>query len=282
MTVEAIGNYRSTWGEGPIWVKGRLVYVDIESHKVISFDPVSGDEKIWDVGQRVGAVVPRVSGGFVAAGDNGFFFLDEESGEVTAIADPEPEKENNRFNDGKCSPDGHFFAGTISLVKNEGDADLYRLSPDLEVSKAYGPVTNSNGIVWTADGNTCYYIDTPTKQVLAFDYAEGLLTNSRRVVALNHIESSPDGMAIDDKGHLWIAFCHGACVTSFDPASGYEVQRVELPCLETTACAFGGPDLEDLYVTTGIHKTEKEEHAGRIFVIKGLGVKGLPAGSFGG
>lgn len=280
MTIEPIGNYRSTWGEGPIWSEGRLLYVDIESHKVISFDPETGEEKVWDVGERVGTVVPRESGGLVIAGDNGFAFLDTESGEVTAISDPEAAKENNRFNDGKCAPDGHFFAGTISLVKNEGDADLYRLSPALEVTKAYGPVTNSNGIVWSADGATCFYIDTPMKQVLAFDYSDGLLTNSRRVVALNHIDSSPDGMAIDENGHLWIAFCHGACVTSFDPESGYEVQRVDLPCLETTACAFGGMHLKDLYVTTGVHKTEKEEHAGRLFVIKGLGVTGQPSHSF--
>ena len=282
MTIDRVGEFCSVWGEGPIWYDNRLLYVDIESHKVVSFEPGSGLEKIWDVGQRVGMVVPRRSGGLVIAGDDGFAFLNEENGEVTAIADPEPEKKNNRFNDGKCAPDGHLFAGTISLVKNEGDADLYRLSPNLEVTKAYGPVTNSNGIVWSADGATCYYIDTPTKQVLAFDYSNGLLANSRRVVALNHIESSPDGMAIDENGHLWIAFCHGACVTSFDPVSGYEVQRVSLPCLETTACAFGGPDLRDLYVTTGVHKTEKEEHAGRLFVIKGLGVKGQPAHSFGG
>ena len=282
MTIDRVGDFCSVWGEGPIWYDNRLLYVDIESHKVVSFEPGSGLEKIWDVGQRVGMVVPRRCGGLVIAGDDGFAFLNEENGEVTAIADPEPEKENNRFNDGKCAPDGHLFAGTISLVKNEGDADLYRLSPNLEVTKAYGPVTNSNGIVWSADGATCYYIDTPTKQVLAFDYSNGLLANSRRVVALNHIKSSPDGMAIDENGHLWIAFCHGACVTSFDPVSGYEVQRVSLPCLETTACAFGGPDLRDLYVTTGVHKTEKEEHAGRLFVIKGLGVKGQPAHSFGG
>ena len=282
MAIEPIGNHRSTWGEGPVWVGDRLLYVDIESHKVISFDPESGNEQVWDVGQRVGTVVPRKSGGLVIAGDDGFAFLDEESGEVTPIGDPEPEKTENRFNDGKCSPDGHFFAGTISLVKKEGDADLYRLSPDLQVTKAYGPVTNSNGIVWSSDGETCYYIDTPTKQVLAFDYAEGLLTNSRRVVASNHIDSSPDGMAIDENGHLWIAFCHGACVTSFDPESGYEIERIELPCLETTACAFGGPNLEDLYVTTGVHKTEREEHAGRLFVIKGIGVKGQPSHSFGG
>lgn len=282
MTIEPVGNYRATWGEGPVWTGGRLLYVDIESHCVISFDPESGEEQIWNVGERVGTVVPRQKGGLVIAGDRGFSFLDEETGEVTAIGDPEPDKTDNRFNDGKCAPDGHFFAGTISLVKKEGDADLYRLSPELEITKAYGSVTNSNGIVWSADGATCYYIDTPTKRVLAFDYADGLLSNSRPVVALNHIDSSPDGMAIDENGHLWIAFCHGACVTAFDPVSGYEEDRIELPCLETTACAFGGPDLTDLYVTTGVHKTEKEEHAGRLFVIKGLGVKGLPSHCFGG
>ena len=282
MTIEPVGEFRSIWGEGPIWSGGRLLYVDIESHKVISFDPETRKEKIWDVGQRVGMVVPRESGGLVIAGDMGFAFLDEKSGELSAIADPEPEKENNRFNDGKCAPDGHLFAGTISLVKNEGDANLYRLSPELEVTKAYGPVTNSNGIVWSSDGATCYYIDTPTKEVLAFDYSDGLLTNSRRVVGLNHIDSSPDGMAIDENGHLWIAFCHGSCVTSFDPESGYEVQRVDLPCLETTACAFGGPNLSDLYVTTGVHKTEEEENAGRLFVVKGLGVKGQPPHLLGG
>lgn len=282
MTIEPVGEYRAKWGEGPIWEGDRLLYVDIEGHQVISFDPERGSERIWELGERVGTVVPRKTGGLVIAGDRGFSFLDELSGKVTPIADPEPDKSDNRFNDGKCAPDGHFFAGTISLVKKEGDADLYRLSPDLEVTKAYGPVTNSNGIVWTADGGTCYYIDTPTKRVLAFDYEGGLLTNPRPVVAMNHIESSPDGMAIDENGRLWIAFCHGACVTCFDPKTGYEEERIELPCLETTACAFGGANLEDLYVTTGIHKTEKEEHAGRLFVVKGLGVKGLPSSSFGG
>ncbi len=120
MTIDCVGEYRAKWGEGPIWVRGRLVYVDIEGHRVISIDPGTGDERVWEIGERVGTVVPRVSGGFVIAGDSGFAFLDEESGEVTRIADPEPEKENNRFNDGKCAPDGHFFAGTISLVKKEG------------------------------------------------------------------------------------------------------------------------------------------------------------------
>lgn len=283
MTIEVVGSYRAKWGEGPLWWGDALLYVDIENHRVIRFNPATGEERIYEVGERVGTVVPREAGGFVIAGDNGFIFLDEEDGKLHKIADPEPDKKpDNRFNDGKCSPDGRFFAGTISLVKKTGDARLYRLDPDLTVHEVFGPVTNSNGIIWSADGRTVYYIDTPRKEVLAFDYEAGHLTNLRGVVSTAHYEWSPDGMTIDAEGKLWIAFCHGACVARFCPESGEELQKIDLPCLETTACAFGGPDLADLYVTTGVHKSEVEEHAGRLFVIRGVGVRGLPAHAFAG
>ena len=280
--IEPVGNSRSQWGEGPIWWRDALYFVDIEGHLVHRFDPADGGEKSWDVGQRVGTVVPRESGGLVIAGDHGLFFLDEESGQLTAIADPEADKPDNRFNDGKCSPDGRFFAGTISLVRKTGDARLYRLDPDLTLHEAFGPVTTSNGIVWSADGKTVFYIDTPRREVLAFDYEAGHLRNLRGVVSTAHLDASPDGMAMDADGNLWIAFCHGGCVACFDPETGAELRRIELPCLETTACAFGGPDLADLYVTTGVHKSVAEEHAGRLFVIRGLGVRGLPANAFAG
>lgn len=278
--VEPIGNIRCKWGEGPIWWHDALYFVDIDGHCVHRYDPANDTAQSWDVGQRIGTVVPRQSGGLVLAGDHGFLFLDEETGALTPIADPERDKPDNRFNDGKCAPDGRFFAGTISLTKKTGDAKLYRLDPDLTVHEAFGPVTNSNGIVWSADGKTVYYIDSPRKEVLAFDYDDGHLRNLRRAVATDHIEASPDGMAIDANGHLWIAFCHGGCVSCFDPATGNELHRIPMPCLETTACAFGGPDLADLFVTTGVHKTAKEEHAGRLLVIRGLNVKGLPANAF--
>lgn len=281
ISIEPIGNTRSQWGEGPVWWHGALYYVDIEGHKVHRL-AADGSEKSWDVGQRVGTVVPRESGGLVIAGDHGLYFLDEETGALTAIADPEPDKPDNRFNDGKCSPDGRFFAGTISLVKKSGDARLYRLDPDLTLHEAFGPVTNSNGIVWSVDGSTVYYIDTPRKEVLAFDYEKGHLRNMRSVVSTAHLDSSPDGMTIDDEGHLWIAFCHGACVACFSPVSGDELRRIDIPCSETTACAFGGPDLADLYVTTGVNKSEVEEHAGSVFVIRGLGVNGVEASAFAG
>ncbi len=279
---EPVGQIRCQWGEAPVWWQGALYFVDIEGRRVHRYDPADDSDRSWDVGQRVGTVVPRKSGGLVIAGDHGFQFLDEQTGLLTRIADPEQDQPDNRFNDGKCSPDGRFFAGTLSLQRIPGCAKLYRLDPDLSVHEAFSPVTTSNGIAWSADGNTVYYIDTPRREVLAFDYHDGQLRNLRSVITTGHIDASPDGMTLDAAGHLWIAFCHGGCVSCFDPANGNELHRIALPCLETTACAFGGPDLSDLFVTTGVHKTAREEHAGRLFVIRGLNVTGVPANAFAG
>ena len=165
-------------------------------------------------------------------------------------------------------------------MKKEGDASLYRLDPDLSVTEVYNGVTNSNGLAWNAAGDTMYYIDTPRREVMAFDYSGGQLSNERVVIDTKHIDASPDGMTIDANGNLWVAFCHGACVACFNPVTGEEEHRVEIPCLETTACAFGGDDLSDLYITTGIHKSEVEEHAGRLWKVSGLGVTGVPSLSF--
>ncbi|MBT8036343.1 MAG: SMP-30/gluconolactonase/LRE family protein [Verrucomicrobiae bacterium] len=286
-TIDIAGTYHAQWGEGPLWWQNHLYYVDIENARVLALDPANDTEKSWDVGTsvgRVGTVVPRAQGGLVVAGDTGIHFLDPDTGNTTSITDPEPEKPDNRFNDGKCSPDGRFFAGSISLVKNTGDASLYRLDPDLSLHTAFDKVTNSNGIAWSLDGATCYYIDTPRQEVIAFDYhpETGQLENARTAFSTRHINASPDGMTIDSTGNLWIAFCHGACVICYDPTTGKQRHRVELPCLETTACAFGGTNLDELYVTTGIHSTHEEDDAGRLLRIRGLGVTGVPAHPFAG
>ena len=271
------------WGEGPVWNDGRLLYVDIESHLILRLDPDSGAEDVWDVGQRVGFVVPCESGRFLYGGDNGLFFLDPASGESTFITDPEPDRPANRFNDGKCSPDGRLFAGTIATDKKTGAARLYRLDPDLSLAEAHGPVTNSNGLAWSADGRTCYYIDTPSLEVKAFDYdsATGLISNPRTAIQCGDGEGVPDGMTIDDEDHLWIAFCHGSRVARYDPANGREVSRLTLPTRETTSCAFGGTDGKDLFVTTGVDKNAAEgDPGGGIFVIRDLETGGPAATIF--
>jgi sugar lactone lactonase YvrE len=282
MKPELISKHVSVWGEGPIWHNDRLLYVDIEAHKIISITPSTGEEKIWDVGQRVGTVVPRASGGLVWAGDHGFFFLDEVTGQSTSIADPEPNHPENRFNDGKCDPAGRFWAGTICLEKR-ADASLYCLHTDLRLEKKFAPVTNSNGIIWSRDTRTMFYIDTPSKKIRAFDFdnTTSAISNERVVWDTGADPSSPDGMTIDSEDRLWVAFCHGGKVVCYNPATQKVELQIDFPCVETTACAFGGPDLGDLFITTGQKPDFVEPLAGRLFVCR-PGAQGVPAFAFGG
>jgi sugar lactone lactonase YvrE len=281
---EPIGTYVSNWGEGPIWHRDRLLYVDIEAHKIVAFNPQSGEERVWHVNQRVGTVVPRRSGGLAFAGDKGFYFLDETTGHPTPIVDPEAAIDTNRFNDGKCDASGRFWAGTMHLgPKREATASLYCLHANLRVEKKFGPVTVSNGIVWTAADSTMYYIDTPRRNVIAFDYDgnSGKISNERVAFKTTDHEGSPDGMTIDAKDRLWVAFCHGSAVKCFDPKTGAVLAEVKLPCREVTACAFGGPELKDLYITTGTPGSDVEPLAGRLFVAH-TDVAGVPSHSFAG
>lgn len=281
---EPVGAHVSLWGEGPIWHGDRLLYVDIEAHKILSFNPVSGAEKIWDVGERVGAVVARRGGGLAFVGDHGFSFLDEGTGEVTRIADPEAGIATNRFNDGKCDPAGRFWAGTMHLGPDRfASGSLYCMEADRSVTRKYGPVTISNGLVWTRDTKTLFYIDSPRKNVLAFDFdaASGAIANERIVFDAGHLEGVPDGMAIDADDRVWIAFCHGSHVRCYDSRTWKCEAEVPFPCRCVTACAFGGPGMKDLYVTTGIRAGNDQPLDGRLFVLR-PGVVGAAFDSFAG
>jgi sugar lactone lactonase YvrE len=282
LSIQTVGSRISQWGEGPIYWQGKLIYVDIEGHALIEFDTETGDETVFDIGERIGTVVPCASGTYLCAGDSGIYRFDPLTCEKTVLADPEADKRpDNRFNDGKCDPAGRFWAGTISLVKKQGDANLYCYDTKGELHLKIPGVTNSNGICWNAAANTMYYIDTPTKTVSAYDYdkASGRIAKAGVVVdtAAAGFDSSPDGMTIDTEDKIWVALCHGGCVVRFDPKTGEKLQQVDIPAVETTACAFGGPKLDRLFVTTGIKKDLDEPDAGKIFVVDGLGVQGVPA-----
>ena len=283
---KTIGKQISQWGEGPIWWGNSLFYVDIAGNKILRLKPETSEESIWDVGERIGTIVPSKNDDEVIyAGDTGYVRFNLKTGSKTALADPEASmRGKNRFNDGKCDPAGRFWAGTISMIKDTGSANLYCLDTDGSLSLKVSGVTNSNGICWSADATKMFYIDTPTQNVRAYDYdlESGAISNARVVVdtVAHGYNSSPDGMTIDADGMLWVAFCHGACVVRFDPQTDKELQRVDLPCIETTACAFGGENLDRLFVTTGIKADLDEPDAGKVFVIDGLGVKGVPAFAF--
>ncbi len=274
----------SKWGEGPIWDGQKLWYVDIEGHAVIGRDLDTGAEQVIDVGERVGTVVARANGGLLIAGDSGIRFLDPASGEMTPIADPEPElRGHTRFNDGKCDPAGRFWGGTISMRK-QPEAALYRLDPDLTLTKMLDGITNSNGICWNAGATVMYYIDTPTRKVVAYDFelSTGAINNPRTVVdtAELGIEGSPDGMVIDAEGMLWVAIVHAGFVYRFDPASGQPIGKITVPTIECTAMAFCGPDLDYLIITTGLPKGEATNDAdGHLFGGR-PGVKGVASFAF--
>jgi len=288
---ELILDVKALLGEGPIWHAraGVLYWVDISGCKVHIFDPATGTDRAIDVGQPVGTIVPRRSGGVMVALRDGFAALDLDSGALTMIADPEAHLPQNRFNDGKCDPAGRFWAGTMRQAEDQrGGGSLYRLDPDLSVHRMRGDITVANGIAWSLDARSMYFIDTPTMTVAAFDYnlETGDIANPRPVVHTPDGPGFPDGMTIDAEGMLWVAYWGGWRVVRWNPNTGEALAVIELPVERVTAPWFGGPNLDELYITTARVGLDDagltgQPHAGSIFVAK-PGVRGLAAFEFAG
>lgn len=279
---------RSELGEGSLWHGDRLLWVNIEGCTVNRFDPVSGKNETWNLGQRVGTVVPRKGGGFVAAVHHGIGILDPDTGSFDVFADPEGGRAELRFNDGKCDPRGRLLAGTMGLTKPRAPGTLFRIDHDRSITRLVEGTGTSNGLAWSADGSTLYYIDTPTLEVSAFDYdlETGAVSNRRPAVQFSDEDGKPDGMTIDAEGNLWVALWGGAGVVCCDPSSGKILDKIEVPALQTTSCAFGGPELRDLYITSARGGLDDEElakrpHSGGIFVAR-PGVAGVPAFEYAG
>jgi sugar lactone lactonase YvrE len=277
-------------GEGPVWDSrnGTLYWVDILSEQLCKYDPQTGENKRYEIGEHIGAAVLRKEGGLVLALRSGFAFFDTESGEVDHFADPEPHLPGNRFNDGKCDPAGRFWAGTLAYDLEEGKGSLYCLNADLTFEKKVSGVTISNGLAWNKAEDTFYFIDTPTRQVAAFDYDadSGAIGNRRVVKTLPDGYGYPDGMAIDEENCLWIALYAGAKVIRLNPETGEITAEVHLSVPKPTSCAFGGENLNELYITTcREHMTEEEIEkaplSGSLFKVK-LPVSGLPVSAFAG
>jgi sugar lactone lactonase YvrE len=288
VAAELILDARAKLGEGALWDARRqvLYWVDILKNALHVYDPLAQADRVIDVGQYAGTVVPRRAGGVMLALQHGFASLDLETEELDLIHDPEPHLPGNRFNDGKCDPAGRFWAGTMALDFTPNAGRLYCLDPDLSVRVVLGNVTISNGIVWRPDHTTMYYIDTPTRQVDAFDYdvETGQIENRRVVVRVPEEMGLPDGMAIDSEGMLWVAQWEGYGVSRWDPATGRLLQSVDVPVGQVTSCAFGGENLDQLYITTARVELSAEQLkaqplAGGLFRAD-VGVTGLPAFEF--
>jgi sugar lactone lactonase YvrE len=279
----------ATLGEGPVWddEHQRLVWVDILPGLVHRFDPATGGDHVFRAGKPVGSAALRRGGGLVLAVEDGFALLDPAWRRLDQVAVVEHPGPRARFNEGKCDPGGRFLAGTMAYDETPGAASLYRLDSDFAVTRLLDGVTISNGLAWTADGATVYYIDTPTQGVDAFDYeAEtGRLGNRRRVVDVPAAAGMPDGMTIDTDGCLWVALWGGAAVHRYAPDGRLDTV-LSFPATNITCPVFGGPGLGVLYVTSardslGERQLAAQPHAGALFAVD-AGACGLPALRFAG
>ena len=288
--VELLVDAHAQVGEGPLWDEERqvLYWVDILSSLLYIYDPATGENRALDVGQHVGTVVTRASGGLMLAVREGFASFDLETQELTLIANPEAHITGNRFNDGKCDPAGRFWAGTMAYENPTNQGSLYRLDTDLSVHKIFGDVAISNGIIWSLDHTTMYYIDTLRKNVRAFDYADdtGDISNERVIINVPEEIGMPDGMAIDSEGMLWVAHYGGSCVSRWNPNTAQLLLKIDLPVTQVTACAFGGPNLDILFITSAAQELDAAELArqplaGGLFAIK-TPYQGVPSFRFGG
>ncbi len=249
-------------GEGVFWDAARdsLVWVDILGGAI--HELIDAVHRVHAVGAHVGVAAPRARGGWILAVREGFAALDPASGQVQILK--RIEIPGTRMNDGNVDARGRLFAGTMLDSEEPNGGRLYRLDPDLTVSVVLDPVSVSNGIDWSPDGRTVYYVDSGTRAVAAFDFDEesGGWSNRRVFAQLEPGVGFPDGLTVDRDGCIWLAVWDGSQVRRYTP-DGRIDRILQLPAPRVTSCGFGGPDLATLYITTarvGLNASVLEEH----------------------
>lgn len=251
-------------GEGPVWDPRAscLYFVDILRGQVRRFDPGTRAHHTYEIGSYVGAVAPTDAGDLVLAVRDGFARLDLASGRVRMIAEVEADQPDQRMNDGKCDAAGRFWAGTMALDERPGAGALYRLDPDGRVHTRLRDVTISNGLDWSGDNRVMYYVDSGTRSIEVFDFdlTAGSIDNRRTLVRIPPDLGVPDGLTLDADGHVWVALWSGGAVHRYAPGGTLEAV-LRLPTMCPTSCAFGGPDLRDLYITTAAITLSARERA---------------------
>jgi sugar lactone lactonase YvrE len=286
---ELILDAKAQLGEGPCWdeVTHTLYWINIYAGEIHAFSPETASDRVIPVDEPVGCIAPTKAGELIIASQSGISLLDPASGQRKLLASPEAHLPGNRFNDGKCDPAGRFLAGTMDNAEVEASGSLYSHSPNGTFIKLLTGVRISNGLTWSPDHRTLYFIDTPTRTVMAFTYdlATGDISQPREAVHITDGMGWPDGMTSDMDGNLWIAMWGGAALTKWDPASGRLLQTIPIPALNVTSCAFGGENMTDLYVTSARKEMNNEQLSqypltGGLFRLR-TSVKGMPSFSFG-
>ncbi|MDQ6774040.1 MAG: SMP-30/gluconolactonase/LRE family protein [Candidatus Dormibacteraeota bacterium] len=286
---ELILDARAQTAEGPVWDSGRgvLWWVDIPGCRVHRHRPGDGDVG-FATPSPVGCLTLRAAGGLVLGLKDGVYTCEANGSSLERLAQLEPDKPWNRINDGKAGPDGAFWLGTMDEAEQRRrQAGLYRVDAHHQVTLLVADVTLSNGLDWSPDRSLFYFTDTRTGEVDVFDHdpATGAISRRRQFVRFDAEQGHPDGLCVDAEGHVWVALWGGWAVRRFTP-SGAPDGLIEMPCSQVSCPAFGGPDLDDLYITTarknlGPEQLRREPAAGGVFRCR-PGVRGQPTRVFAG
>ena len=282
-----VADVHAVLGEGPVWVarEAALYWVDIKGRKIFRLDE-RGKLEQWETPFRVGSLVPRAGGGFIAGTDHGIGTVDLKSGRFEIVENPEAELPDNRLNDGKVDRHGRFWAGSMDDTETVVAGSLYRIDPDFSVTRIDEGYRVANGPAFSPAGDLMYHNDSGRRVTYVFDLdADGNATNCRVFATYGADEGYPDGMTVDAEACLWIAFWDGGCVRRYSPA-GECMGEIEVPVARPTSCAFGGPNLDRLYITSasiGLDEAARavQPQAGNLFMTS-PGVRGLPELPFAG
>ncbi len=285
LKVEKVSDITAKLGEGSIWdyQKQVLYWIDIEEGILFEFNPVLNKTISHNAGKKIGTIVPETDNTVILALQDGIYRMFLHNDSLEFIAKPSSLLDNQRFNDGKCDPQGRFWVGSIGRYKS---CFLYCLNNEANIHEVLDSITVSNGIIWSLDSTKMYYVDTRTSQVRQFSFngRNGSISDEKVIIEIPGFLGYPDGMTIDNEGKLWIALWGGYSVCRYDPENGEMLQKIDVPAKNVTSCAFGGKDMDVLYITTAsIGMTEEESNrltdAGKLFCIK-TGFCGIKANYF--
>jgi sugar lactone lactonase YvrE len=282
--VEVALDSRSDLAESPWWdhQARQLLWIDLFAGTVNSFDPITGSNLSMNVWQPVGMAVGRRDGGVLVAARDGIGFADLRTGQFSLALSLEAHIATNRANDGYCDPRGRLWVGTMAFDQTPAAGSVYCVRGDLSVEVGIPGTTTANGIDWSPDGRTMYFADTAVGRVdqFTFDIERGTVTDRRQFVRVDPAAGRPDGLTVDSGGDLWLALWHGGAVHRYG-SDGHLKEIIEVPATHVTSVAFGGADLETLFITTArsvrtAAQAEREPHAGSMFAVRPGAVGRVP------
>ena len=297
MNIEILVDVKTELGEGPLWDvdEQRLYWIDSFGAKVFRCAPDGSEVRAWEVPEKIGSMALRAGGGAIVALRNGLHALDFETGDCTLISDPEADIASSRLNDGKVDRQGRFLVGSMDMNEDDGVGALYRVDPDMSFTKLEGGIICSNGPCFSPDGRTFYFTDTWSGEISIYDYdtSTGTPANKRCFASVKDLGDDVtgaygayDGATVDAEGYVWTALVYAGYLLRYAPDGSLD-RRIDMPVKKVTSVMFGGPDLDELYVTSMARPPlarfpDDGPPRGSLFKITGLGIRGVPEGRFAG